>query len=112
MELMTDYVFGYGSLINPDSRKLTGPTGEPIPVRVRGLERSWNVVVTKDKMTALGVIRRRGALTNGVLVPLPESQLAVFDQREEGYVRTRLDHADCSTLSGQPAPKGNIWAYV
>jgi cation transport regulator ChaC len=41
------YVFGYGSLINPESRAKTGSSGEAIPVEVTGLERRWNFVRRK-----------------------------------------------------------------
>ena len=41
------YIFGYGSLINPDSRAKTGVSGEAIPVEVTGLERRWRSVSCK-----------------------------------------------------------------
>jgi len=41
------YIFGYGSLINPDSRARTGVSGEAIPVEVTGLERRWSFVRCK-----------------------------------------------------------------
>ena len=35
------YIFGYGSLINSTSRRLTGIAGDSLAVRVQGLERTW-----------------------------------------------------------------------
>jgi len=49
---MNNYIFGYGSLVNKESRGLTGKSALIGPVRVRGIRRGWNVQVT-DK-TVLG----------------------------------------------------------
>ena len=35
------YIFGYGSLINSSSRRITGIAGDSLAVRVHGLERTW-----------------------------------------------------------------------
>ena len=40
----TMYIFGYGSLINSASRKLTGQTGEAIPVIAHGLVRYLSLI--------------------------------------------------------------------
>jgi hypothetical protein len=175
------YVFGYGSLINPESRAKTGSTGEAIPVEVTGLERRWNFVRRKlsDKtiknlqewnknrpgskkvpqavlkaleklkgkafenqqqwldtlipiladgrvnladfpdplfrMTALGVVEKAGAVTNGVIVAIPGGEeLEKFDQREDGYTRKALAELKTSVrvLNGKEVPPGPIWVYV
>jgi hypothetical protein len=51
-----NYIFGYGSLIDPQRRALSGDSGDAIPVRVQGLERAWNVPYPPWHMTALGVV--------------------------------------------------------
>ena len=42
-----DYVFGYGSLINPESRARTASSGQAIPIEVRGYQRAWNCICCK-----------------------------------------------------------------
>jgi len=173
------YVFGYGSLINPDSRARTGVSGEAIPVEVTGLERRWSFVRCKlsehsfeswkgagvppevlkalekwkghkfanhaewlqvlkptleeheaelkrksldearfpdplFKATALGVARKEGAVTNGVIVGIPKSAIGAFDRREDGYKRVSLAElkARATPLYGKHLPDAPIDVYV
>jgi len=51
-----NYVFGYGSLICPDSRKITNPglaNKEPLPVIIQDVERVWSAR-TVSGYTAMG----------------------------------------------------------
>lgn len=107
-----NYVFGYGSLINPESRARTGYSGATALVLVRGFQRSWNFVYPKGRMTALGVIPLEKATANGVLVEIPEAELPLFDQREGGYKRVAVSRADVTGLNGQQIPDGLFWLYV
>jgi len=107
LELGTTFVFGYGSLINPDSRsKTVGPDDQDtaIPVRVKGLQRGWNARIRPTEsqswqcgMTALGVVFQANESCNGVLVPVSENELEKLDEREGGYVRRQigLDAISC-----------------
>jgi len=63
-------------------------------------------------MTALGVVRREKAATNGILVSIPEAELPLFDQREDGYARTMLDNRSILSLNGQVVPEGSLWLYA
>lgn len=110
--MAVNYVFGYGSLINPESRARTGYTGATTPVRVGGFQRAWNFVYPKGRMTALGVIPREKATTNGVLVEIPEAELPLFDQRESGYKRVVVGRVDITGLNDQRVPEGMFWIYV
>lgn len=96
------YIFGYGSLINPQSRLRTmpGPT-IAIPVIVKNLHRSWSYNCTCRSYTAVGVRRYKGALCNGVLVPIsnPSSELPRLDLREKDYVRKRICPGDILLLN-------------
>jgi cation transport regulator ChaC len=65
------YVFGYGSLIEKESRTRTNPEAvDARPARVTGYQRGWfhqfanNVGST---CTYLGAIEKHGATTNGVI---------------------------------------------
>jgi|ERR1041385_1251997 cation transport regulator ChaC len=106
------WIFGYGSLIHPDSRARTGVTGTAIPVRVRGWQRAWNALSEKFGMAALGVVPQAGAGCNGVLVEVPDNQLGEFDKREAMYARTRLDPAEISALEPHRLSPDEAWIYV
>jgi len=89
---MQNYLFGCGSLISSLSREKTGKTGKALPVRVRGMERSWNLVVPQLRMSAVGAVREKGAICTGVLIPVAASELPKFDEHElpYGYVRSEV----------------------
>ncbi|CAB9530434.1 expressed unknown protein [Seminavis robusta] len=83
------FVFAYGSLICRKSRAITAPTladKEAIPVQIQDVERMW-AKRTQRGMTAMGVRFRPGAVCTGVLLPVTDSELKRFDQREMGYDR-------------------------
>ena len=107
------YIFGYGSLINSTSRRLTGIAGDSLAVRVKGLERTW--VGWKDMgMRAVAARPMLGACCNGVLFEVPESELEKFDAREHHYIRVQLDLAQVDYLEGAQALSVNaqVWVYL
>lgn len=101
------FIFGYGSLICEQSRKITAPTlnNKPAqPVTVHHLRRTWTARCRYDPkkrkkdihqlilgQTAMGIEPMQGAQTTGVLIEVSESELAYFDQREGGYTRCEID---------------------
>ncbi|KAL7544002.1 hypothetical protein ACHAXR_013431 [Thalassiosira sp. AJA248-18] len=118
---MKHFIFGYGSLICPQSRAITAPSLQDAiaePVVINSIERTWSARVTKRQAhsssgndssepssasndrdhirgwTPMGVRFRRGARCNGVLINVDEAELKRFDVRESGYVRRRIDLAD------------------
>ena len=116
----TDFVFGYGSLINTASRDTTLIHPVPtIPVRVSaafGYVRSWNDRA-RSGFTALGLRRpvsgENPVTINGVLYPVEGGDMAALDAREQGYVRVEIPAADMEAVSWQSLPrKGRIWVYV
>jgi hypothetical protein len=109
--MVNHYVFGYGSLINAESRARTGRTGAAIPARVRGFQRSWNVVDRVARLTFLGVVRQETVLTNGMLVSVSAADLPRFDRREGGYTRIEVDRAHVVGLNAEPIPP-TIWIYL
>jgi cation transport regulator ChaC len=83
------FVFGYGSLICPDSRRITNPSlasKPPLPVVVHDVERVWSAR-TESGYTAMGVQFQLGAECTGILLEVNESQLRDLDQREANYKR-------------------------
>lgn len=116
----TDYIFGYGSLINTASRNSTARSPiHAIPVRVSaafGYVRTWDDRCTCG-FTALGLARPgpgETAMTiNGVLFPVEGEDMTAFDAREEGYARVEVPRADIQAVSWEQLPaQGKIWVYV
>ena len=104
-----DYIFGYGSIINTESRASSGAVG---PVAVAellpsfGWTRCWNF--RKDTgFTALGLQQSApGMGVCGVVFAVAE-QMSVFDEREVGYRRVRVPEAELALRGwGAPADPG------
>ena len=115
--MATHYLFGYGSLISQESRLATGRTGKAIPVRVKGLQRSWNVIAFEMRMAGVGIVPLESATCNGVLVAIEERELPAFDKREiEGtnhnYARVEIKKEDIYGLIENIESKSKIWTYV
>ena len=87
-----NFLFGYGSLMCPQSRAITVPNLDPFaqPVIVHDVERMWTAR-TKSGMTAMGVRFREGANCTGVLLEVTEEQLEQFDKREKNYDRVKVE---------------------
>jgi hypothetical protein len=116
----TDFVFGYGSLINSASRNSTASTPIPaIPVRVSaafGFRRCWNDR-SPSGFTALGLCKTgadsSGNTVNGVLYPVQGEDLSKFDLREEGYTRVEVPMSLMESAGWQRLPeRGHIWVYI
>jgi len=109
-----NWIFGYGSLINSDSRKKTGNSGKVIPVRITGLKRQWNVVIDEIKVTAVGVTLAKDSLCNGIVCQVDNEDLLKFDKREIpfGYSRIEIDKKNITPLLGFNLPKGIFWVYA
>lgn len=105
-----EHIFGYGSLVNARTRKLTGETGKAIPVEVADYQRRWNVPIKKQNRTAFGVEKKEGQVCNGVVVEVSEAELEKFDIRETGYYREKISLDKIE--SNHKIPDGNIWIYI
>jgi cation transport regulator ChaC len=108
----TQFIFGYGSLINSASRNSTaGKTVPAIPVRVSaafGYVRAWDDRSTSG-FTALG-LRKPGAnekagTINGVLYPVEGGDMAKYDVREQGYRRVEVSRERSSRCPGSNCPR-------
>jgi hypothetical protein len=126
--MMKHFVFGYGSLICPESRAITAPSlagRDALPVTVRNVERTW-AKQSKKLYTAMGVRFRDGAECVGVLVPVNDTELDQFDGREIGYDRYPIhsndvlqvpfledDHYENTFLEDDTSMEAlKIWVYV
>ena len=116
----TQFIFGYGSLINSTSRNATaGKIIPAIPVRVSaafGYIRAWEDR-SPSGFTALGLRRpgpgEKASTINGVLYPVEGGDMAKYDIRERGYRRVEVPRDDIEAMSWQPLPAtGRIWVYI
>jgi hypothetical protein len=116
----SNFIFGYGSLINTASRNATSNHPIPaVPVRVSaafGYIRVWNGR-SPSGFTALGLRKpapgENAATINGVVYPVMGNDMAAFDARERGYVRVEVPLADIEAVSWQELPaQGRIWVYI
>lgn len=104
------YIFGYGSLINSASRKITGQTGNTIPAQVFGLVRHWCKIDDSYTVSPLAVVEGLGCV-NGLLIEVSDAEIKKFDQREAGYKRIAVDLDNIQTLCGSRI-ETNVWVYV
>ena len=82
------YVFGYGSLVERQSRIATWPSVEfASPVVVKGVARGWfdQTDVPSWSPTYLGGIADEGAECNGVIFRVTPAEFDSYSQRETGY---------------------------
>ena len=116
----TQFLFGYGSLINTASRNATASKPiTAIPARLSaafGYVRCW-CDRAGSGFTALGLRRPlpgESAMTiNGVLYPIEGDDMARFDSRESGYARVEVPREQIEAASWQRLPEqGTIWVYV
>ncbi len=110
------YIFGYGSLVQTESRTRTVPSAQfASPVIARGISRGWYDQIGGPSWnpTYLGAVADTNATTNGVIYPVSAADLEADNQREVGYRPTRIDPTAITMLDGsQAAPDADIWYYA
>jgi hypothetical protein len=116
MSNSNQFIFGYGSLVESQSRARTSPSAlYAFPVNVAGIQRGWydQTGGVSLSTTYLGAARDPNASCNGVIFQVSQPQLEAFDLREAGYNRERIDQKNITMLNGsQSAPDGDIWFYA
>ena len=110
------YVFGYGSLIEKESRIRTNPEAvDAQPARVTGFQRGWfhqfanNVGST---CTFLGAIEKSGATTNGVIYHVNDFEKT--KQREMGYTAKPVpaDRIEMLDGTGRWDPAKPVYIFI
>ncbi|KEI35538.1 hypothetical protein FRA_33c05310 [Francisella sp. W12-1067] len=108
-----NYVIGYGSLMNKDSRGLTIPNSEYAPpVLVNGFERIWASRGEKSRATFLLAIPNKGYTMNAIYYKASANDILATDLREASYCRVKIPRKDILPLGVKSLPKGNFWMYV
>jgi len=121
----TTWVFGYGSLVSPES--MANTIGRPVRTwavaHLDGYGRRWNygslhlrgdwhhegLDVVSGLVVSLGLEASATESCNGVIVPVTDDELAALDWRERDYERTditdRVRREDDVTTT-------SVWTYV
>ena len=112
-----NFIFGYGSLIEDESRQRTTPSARDAwPARVTGIRRGWWARGAKSGLTTtyLGAIADPDATCNGVIYKVSAEELAATDRRESaGYQRCRIETDKIEMLDGRTKLiEGVVWAYI
>ena len=109
------YIFGYGSLVQRESRMGTWASAEfASPVIVKGVARGWfdQTGGVSWNPTYLGGVLDKNAICNGVIFPVTSEEFATYNGREVGYQSTKIDPSQITMLDGShTAPEADIWSY-
>jgi cation transport regulator ChaC len=117
---MRHFIFGYGSLIERESRLRTSEAADEVfPVHLSGYTRGWwaRTGVPGLSTTFLGCLEA-GKLggdengVNGVIYPVEEDHLGLVDHREQGYVRKRVRLDLVQDYTDALSPDDAVWVYV
>jgi cation transport regulator ChaC len=109
------YIFGYGSLVQRQSRMGTSAGAEfASPVIVHGVSRGWfdQTGGPSWNPTYLGAVLEKDSVCNGVIFPVASAEFAAYGEREVGYQLTKIDPSQITMLDGsQTVPEADIWFY-
>ena len=111
------FIVGYGSLMQDESRKRTSPQAGPAhPVEISGFRRGWFAAGSSTGVTTtfLGVVADPAAHLNAVVYRVQQAEVLATDGREAGYCRrpvapSQIKLLDPSTVVPQDR---QAWIYV
>lgn len=112
---MRNFIFGYGSLVESNSRTRTSPNSKlAYPVEVTGLQRGWwaRVPVPGLSTTFLGCALSDSDSTNGVIFTVSQSDLIKLDEREKGYQRILLNNTMINDYCNILNKEDKVWVYI
>ena len=108
---MKNFVIGYGSLINSESRNVTGKGKVALPIWLQHHERTWSASFTDIQFCALAIHPKLGQKINAVVFECED--IAQFDRREYGYNRIEISNDLIEMYnSHQEKPDGKFWLYM
>jgi hypothetical protein len=112
---MKNYIFGYGSLIESQSRIRTNPSSiKAFPVLINELKRGWwaRVPVSGISTTFLGCTTSKTDSVNGVVFEVLEDDIKEFDKRENGYNRVLLKNSQIIDYCDILNDNDKVWVYL
>ncbi|MDQ3267265.1 MAG: gamma-glutamylcyclotransferase [Pseudomonadota bacterium] len=112
----TQYIIGYGSLMQDESRQRTTPNANiSYPVKVNGYQRGW---FTKGSgvgfsTTFLGVVQRKESVLNAAIYTIDVTEISTMDKREFSYCRLAVEPENYSLLKQDISlSPGQAWIYA
>lgn len=112
----SQYIIGYGSLMQDASRKRSAPNAETAyPVQVNGYRRGWFAKGSSVGFdtTYLGVVPDKTHNINAVIFKIAADDIPVMDKREFFYCRLAVKPSDYKMLPLEaPILSGQVWIYV
>lgn len=112
---LPQYVVGYGSLIDEQSKKRTDPTAEEsFPISVKGYQRHWGVHGNLPGLNAtfLSIVENHSTSFNGVIYKLSHpNTIEQYDKRERTYCRKQLDTDQLQTYNLALPTQKQVWIY-
>lgn len=112
---MKDFIFGYGSLMEKESRQRTTPDVKKVyPVKVKGFQRGWfgRTGTVSLSTTFLGCVKNDEDSTNGVIYQVNKNDIQALDKREQGYERVKIRLSDIKDYSGVLNEDCQVWIYA
>ena len=111
------YIVGYGSLMQNDSRERTSPkAGLAHPVQVEGYRRGWFSRTSSAGFgsTFLGVQSEPKRHFNAVIYQVSPAEVDATDKRESLYCRVAVEMRDIRPLerAWAPARDAQAWIYL
>ena len=86
MSTTNRYIFGYGSLMNPESLAVTSTTAKIIArVKLNGYQRKVNAMSDAYPEVAMNIVPSAAYTVEGVLIEFPEADMPQLQTRETGY---------------------------
>jgi hypothetical protein len=110
------YIIGYGSLMQDDSRLRTSPKAGPAhPVELEGYRRGWfsRAKLAGPGSTFLGVQSEPKRHLNAVIYQVAPAEVDATDKRESLYCRVSVSVSDVRPLEGAWTPErdAQLWLY-
>lgn len=100
--------FGFGSLVNKHTLR-TAFSGM-VPARLKGYRRHWQARTDTlaEKVALLSIHENPASEILGMVVIDHKANLPTVDEREEGYTRTAISHAQLDILGDVKSDRQNI----
>ena len=109
-----NYIIGYGSLMERESRMITNPQAHRVePGLVKGFQRAWGQNGGNYKTTFLTLIEKKDAKLNAIFYSVNIENLLKTDQRERSYCRIKVDEKNLDFYGRKVNSKdANFWIYA
>ena len=108
-----NYMIGYGSLMQKQSRRVTHPNARYVyPIEVKGFKRVWGIHGNNYKTTFLTLVKDKKAFLNAVYYPVGDYDILEADEREMGYCRILVPKSNIEALGLKDIPEGKYWVYA